>query len=60
MKGEGKMKKIWSFIKEEDGLETVEWAIIAALVVVGLVTTIATLGTHVKSAFTNLASATAS
>ena len=43
------MKKLIAFFKDEDGLETVEWAVIAALVVVGLVGVITTLGGNVIS-----------
>jgi Flp pilus assembly pilin Flp len=50
------MKKIWNFIKEEDGLETVEYAIIAGLIVVGTIATILSIGTWVKTQFTSLQS----
>ena len=53
------MKKLIAFFKDENGLETVEWAVIAALVVVGLVSTITGLGTNVLAAFTSLQGATA-
>jgi len=52
------MKKIWAFIKNEEGLETVEWAVIAALIVLGLVGTIGSLGGNVQAAFSKLVSAT--
>ena len=52
------MKKIWAFIKDEEGLETVEWAVIAALVVVGLTVTIGALGDNVLAAFGDLRDAT--
>ena len=52
------MKKLIAFFKEEDGLETVEWAVIAALVVVGLVTVVGSLGDNVLAAFTGLETAT--
>lgn len=39
-------------------METVEWAVLAALIVVGLVAIIGTLGTHVLEAFTDLDNAT--
>ena len=47
-----------SFLKDERGMETVEWAILAALIVAGLIGIISSLGANVKTAFTNLQSAT--
>jgi len=47
-----------SFARDERGLETVEWGILAALIVTGLVATITTLGTQVKAKFTALQAAT--
>lgn len=46
------------FVKDEKGLETVEWAVIAALVVAGLVGTITALGGNVLTAFGSLQTAT--
>jgi pilus assembly protein Flp/PilA len=46
------------FVRDERGLETVEWGILAALIVVGLVATITTLGTQVLNKFTALQGAT--
>jgi len=42
------------FVKDERGLETVEYAIIAGLIVVGTIATIATIGTWVSAKFTAL------
>ncbi len=39
------------FVKDERGLETVEYAIIAGLIVVGTIATIATIGVWVKGKF---------
>ena len=44
-----------SFVSDERGLETVEYAIIVGLIVAGLVTVIATIGDWVKAQFDNLA-----
>ena len=49
------LKRFW---KDERGLETVEWAVIAALIVGGLVGIIALLGGNVKTMFTRLQQAT--
>lgn len=45
------MKK---FLQDESGLETVEYAIIAGLVVSGLVAIVIAIGGWVKNRFTNL------
>lgn len=31
---EKRMEKIWRFLKDEEGTETVEWAIVAGLIIV--------------------------
>jgi len=46
------------FIKDERGLETVEWAVIAALIVTGLIVVIGTLGGNVVAKFNELESGT--
>lgn len=48
------MNTIARFIKEEDGLETVEYAIITGLIVVGVIATIGAIGTWVSGKFTTL------
>lgn len=45
------------FLKDERGLETVEWAVIAALIVAGLIGVISTLGDKVEGKFTQLSEA---
>jgi pilus assembly protein Flp/PilA len=47
------------FLKNEAGLETVEYAIIAGLIVVGTIATIVTIGTWVSGKFTALNTALA-
>lgn len=42
------------FVKDERGLETVEYAIIAGLIVVGTIVTIASIGTWVSAKFSQL------
>ncbi len=42
------------FVSDEQGMETVEWAVLAALIVAGLATLIGTLGTNVKNQFQTL------
>ncbi len=46
------------FVSDDKGMETVEWAILAALIVAGLVAVITTLGSNVLSKFTILQNAT--
>jgi len=43
-----------AFVREEGGLETVEYAIIAGIIVVGVITTIVSIGTWVSGKFTTL------
>jgi len=45
------IKRLWS---DERGLETVEYAIITGLIVVGVIATIASIGTWVASKFETL------
>lgn len=52
------MKTLVNFLKDEQGLETVEWAVIAALIVAALIGVITTLGQNVLTKFTGLRDAT--
>jgi len=52
------MNLLKKFVRDEAGMETVEWAIMAALIVAGIVAIIAGLGTNVKAKFTALQTAT--
>ena len=45
------------FVSDERGMETVEWAVMAALIVAGLVLAITTLGGDIKTQLTNLGNA---
>jgi Flp pilus assembly pilin Flp len=49
---------ISKFVRDDRGMETVEWAVLAALIVAALVGIIAALGGNVKTAFTKLQNAT--
>jgi pilus assembly protein Flp/PilA len=49
-----KMKKIWNFLKGEDGLEVVEYAIILGLIVVGVIATVLAIGYWVSDQFADL------
>lgn len=46
------------FITDDRGLETVEWAVMAALIAAGLVLIIAGLGNNMENRFTRLENAT--
>jgi Flp pilus assembly pilin Flp len=50
----------WSvrFLHDERGMETVEWGILAALIVGGLVTIAGTLGNNIATSFQTLKNAT--
>ena len=48
------MKKLIAFFKDEDGLETVEYAIILGLIVVGTITLVGRLGSWVNLQFGNV------
>ncbi len=45
---------IRAFVREEEGLEMIEWAIVAALLTIASVTALATLGINVGISFGNL------
>ena len=51
------MKSLKSFLSDEKGLETVEYAIIAGLIVVALIAIITAIGDKVKNKFQSLNSA---
>jgi Flp pilus assembly pilin Flp len=42
------------FISDDRGMETVEWAVVAALIVAGVVTAVSGLGTNVVAKFNTL------
>jgi Flp pilus assembly pilin Flp len=45
------MKKIWNFIKDEEGLETPEYAVMGALIIVGLVIAVGLLRDQIIDTF---------
>jgi Flp pilus assembly pilin Flp len=47
-----------SFLRDDRGMETVEWGVLAALIVVGLVTVVGTLGNNILAKFQTLQNAT--
>ncbi len=55
------MEKMWmlikKFVKDEEGTETVEWAIVAGLVILAAAALWAIVGQNVQTAISGLASA---
>lgn len=45
------MSSLKSFVANESGTETVEWGLMAGLIVGGLILTVAAIGTWVKGRF---------
>ena len=45
------MKTLVSFLKDERGLETIEWTIMAALIVLGIVVAVGTLKDSITDVF---------
>lgn len=45
---------IKNFVRDEDGLEMVEWAIVAALITTAAAVALQTLGTSVATKFTDM------
>ena len=52
------LKTLSRFVCDDRGMETVEWAVVAALIVAGVVTVISGLGQNVVNKFTQLQTAT--
>lgn len=50
------MSKIINFLREDEGVTAIEYGLIAALIVVGLVTALTTIGTNLKTQFSKVAS----
>ena len=48
-------KKLISFFKDEDGIETIEYALIAALIAVAAIVAAKWLGTEVSETYSNVA-----
>ena len=51
------MRKVLSFLRKEDGTETVEWAIIIGIIAVGAIALVAAIGTWGLGKFQALNSA---
>ena len=51
------MKKLISFLKEEDGVTAIEYGLIAALIAVVIIAATTAVGTGVRDTFTAVATA---
>ena len=53
-KGEKKMERLWKFIKDDEGLETVEWGVMLFLIVAGMAAVVGTLGDRIVELFNDV------
>ncbi len=51
------MKKLMAFLKGEEGLVAIEYALIGLLVAVAIVGVVTTLGTQIQTVFTSISTA---
>jgi pilus assembly protein Flp/PilA len=49
------MESLRSFIKREDGASAIEYALIAGLIAVAIITAVAAVGTDITAVFNNIA-----
>lgn len=45
------MKKLWRFLKDEDGVTAIEYGLIAALIAVAIIAAVETVGTNLNTTF---------
>lgn len=48
------MEKLLKFLKDEEGIVAIEYALIALLIAVAIVATVTALGGELKTVFTNI------
>jgi len=48
------MKRLISFLKDEEGATAIEYGLIAALISVGIVVTVKAVGTNLNAVFTRI------
>ncbi|MBN3757122.1 Flp family type IVb pilin [Paraburkholderia sp. Tr-20389] len=46
---------ILQFLREEDGVSAIEYGLLAGLIAVAIITTVTTLGTNLRQAFSTIA-----
>jgi len=56
-KGDIEMEKFLKFFKDEDGLETVEYAVIGGIILVATIATIVLVGQQVSTRYTQILAA---
>ncbi len=56
-KGDIEMEKFLKFFKDEDGLETVEYAVIGGIILVATIATIVLIGQQVSTRYTQILNA---
>ena len=49
------MKKIWAFLKNEEGIESAEYAVLAAVIVLIIIAGAALLGTQINTTYKSVA-----
>lgn len=50
------MKKLWEFLKKEDGVTAIEYGLIAALIAVVIIVAVTNVGTALKTTFETISS----
>lgn len=48
------MQMLWNFLKDEEGLELVEYAVMLALIVVAIIVVISALSGEIETAFSKV------
>jgi Flp pilus assembly pilin Flp len=49
------MTKLWNFVKGEEGLESAEYAVLGALIIIAIIAGVTLLGTQIGATFNNVA-----
>lgn len=48
------MKKIWAFLKKEEGIESAEYAVLGAGIVLAIIAAVLILGPAISGVYTNV------
>jgi Flp pilus assembly pilin Flp len=51
---ERKMEKLWNFLKDEEGIETIEWAVLAGVFALGMIATITAFIPEIDLVYTKI------
>jgi Flp pilus assembly pilin Flp len=49
------LKKIWAFVKQEEGIESAEYAVLAAVIVLVMIAGAILLGNQINTTYTTVA-----